>query len=269
MYIKYRDKKKIYKLIFYKLFRFYVNYWTVFLIFIPIGVFMKKYSFNFKYILLNFIGLKSTYNGEWWFIRLYVMLILLYPLFTFFINKFNTYMILSVSFIINILGFGITKFLIISKNNYIILDLISILLGGQFLFILGICIAKYAVFNKITEKLKFKKIQYVISCILLSILIGILVNVSIVGEISKLILVPFLCFTIANSLEDNNSLSKFGKYSTNMWLTHSFFIYYLFQDTTFKFKYSILILLWTIFISMLCSSIINKIVKIELRLIKI
>ncbi|EOU1135903.1 acyltransferase family protein [Clostridium perfringens] len=42
MYIKYRDKKKIYKLIFYKLFRFYVNYWTVFLIFIPIGVFMKK-----------------------------------------------------------------------------------------------------------------------------------------------------------------------------------------------------------------------------------
>lgn len=243
MYIKYRDNSCIYKNIFNKLFKFYINYWTVFMIFIPIGIYMNKYVLNLKQLLLNFIGLKSTYNGEWWFIRLYIMLILLYPVFVKLICKYNKYWILILSFLMNIIGFGATKIFINIGNKYIIFDLISILIGGQFLFLLGIIVAKYGIFNNWNIKLNLSKNIYCIITFVISITIAILVNISIVGEISKLILVPILCYTIANSINDNNILSNFGKYSTNMWLMHSFFIYYLFQDFTFKLKYSVLILI--------------------------
>ncbi|WP_283672573.1 acyltransferase family protein [Clostridium perfringens] len=269
MYIKYKGKEKVYKSLFNKLFRFYINYWTVFIIFIPIGIIMHKYNFNIKEILLNFVGIKSTYNGEWWFVRLYVMLVLLYPLFTFIVNRLNVYIILLISFIINVLGFGITKISIILNDNYIILDLIGILLGAQFLFLLGMCIAKYAFFNKVTKKLNFKKSKYIILSFLILFLIFILRNVSVIGPTTELILVPMLCFFIANSVSNNNKISNLGKYSNNMWLTHSFFIYYLFPNIIFKFKYSILILLLVIFISMVCSFIINKIVRLELSIIKV
>lgn len=267
MYIKYGNQKKVYRNIFEKLFRFYLNYCTVFLIFIPLGIIMGKYSFNLKYLLLNFIGIKSSYNGEWWFVRLYVMLLILYPIFKYIVNKFNVYFVLIFSFIINILGFIITKISIILSSDSIIIELIAILLGGQFLFLFGMCIAKYSFFNKMKMKLKFNKNKYILFSFILIILIQLLINVRIIGKISELILVPILCFFIANGISNNNKLSELGKYSTNMWLTHSFFIYYLFPNITFRFKYSILILLWVIIISFICSYLVSKLVYLELKFI--
>lgn len=52
--------------------RLYINYWTVFLIFIPIGFIFFGRTLNIKEFILNFLGLSSSYNGEWWFFRLYV-----------------------------------------------------------------------------------------------------------------------------------------------------------------------------------------------------
>lgn len=57
--------------------------WLVFIIFIPLCMFVfnvPRVQFNIKLILLNFFGLSSSFNGEWWFVLPYVLLIMVTPL---------------------------------------------------------------------------------------------------------------------------------------------------------------------------------------------
>ena len=59
----------------------YANYWLVFLIFIPLACFIKpdRYPENISSFILNFIGWKCSYNGEWWFFFPYILLVLTSP----------------------------------------------------------------------------------------------------------------------------------------------------------------------------------------------
>ena len=74
--------------------KIYKNYWKVFLIFIPIGYLLfsnqtpycadeKIYTnflfFGYNYILANFLGFSSSLNGEWWFLRSYIIAIITFP----------------------------------------------------------------------------------------------------------------------------------------------------------------------------------------------
>lgn len=51
-------------------------------------------------------------------------------------------------------------------------------------------------------------------------------------------------------------LEKLGKQSTNMWLVHTFFCYYLFHDWIYGLKYPIVILFVTVLLSYLSGIII-------------
>ena len=54
-------------------------------------------------------------------------------------------------------------------------------------------------------------------------------------------------------------LEYFAKHSTNIWLTHTFWCYYFFQNIVIKPYYSILIYIWLLGLSLLSSYIINLI----------
>lgn len=70
-----------------RIFNLLLNYWVVFLIFIPMGFYLRKYKFVFFEFILNFIGLINSYNGEWWYLRFYIFIILLYPVIIVFNNN--------------------------------------------------------------------------------------------------------------------------------------------------------------------------------------
>ena len=94
---------------------------------------MGIYKFELKEFILNLLGLNTTYNHPAWFLRLYVMLLLIYPIIIKIVNSYNRHIITTISFIINMIGMLITKIYYMSGINSIIIDLIA---------------AKYAIFNK-------------------------------------------------------------------------------------------------------------------------
>ena len=88
LYISY-NKNISYKGIFKRIYNFYKKYWLVFFIFILGGFVLGKYKFNLTQFILNFIGLEDSYNGEWWYVRLYIMLLLSYPIINKILDRYN------------------------------------------------------------------------------------------------------------------------------------------------------------------------------------
>lgn len=258
LYISY-NKGVTYKGILKRIYKLYLNYWLVFVVFISTALVMNKYIFNFKQFVMNFIGISDSYNGEWWFLRLYIMLLIIYPLIIKLTYRFDKYVILVVSFIANIAGLGLTKLFILIGIKSTVINLIPILLGGQFLFVLGIIIAKNGMYTIIKNKIRLSSISYLISLVATVSIISLILDVPIVGEVAKLILIPVFIFILSNLISENSILSKLGEHSTNMWLIHSFFCYYLFQNFTFASKYSVLITTQLIFVTIMISVVVNKV----------
>lgn len=261
LYISYNERIT-YKGIAKRIYKLYLNYWIIFLIFIPIGIILKRYSFDIENFILNFIGVKDSYNGEWWFLRLYIMLLLLYPIFIKYINKYNKNTILILSFIINIVGYGLTKIMYILRIDSFIISSIILILGGQFLFMLGIIVCKYALFNKLNEKIGWFEKFDLAFLIIIILIIMVTVDIPVLGEVLNLISIPIFIFTVSKIISEKTILSILGKHSTNIWLMHSFFCYYLFQKFTFISKNPIVIILQQIIVTVIISIIINKILNL-------
>lgn len=262
MYISYGKKEVKFKEILKKILKLYINYWVILIIFIPIGGWLGVYQINIKEIILNITAIDTSYNHPAWFIRLYLLLMLFYPIIIKCINIYNKNLIIFMSFIITIFGMALTKLYYTLGINNIFIDLISIFLGGQFSFVLGIIIAKYALFNKVQERIQFKKSYYFIMFIAIIIFMAITLNIPVIGELVKLIVTPVFIFIMSNIMSENTFISKLGKHSTNIWLMHAFFYDYLFSDFIFFPRYSIIIILQLTILLILLSIIINKIISI-------
>lgn len=57
----------------------YTNYWIIFFLFIPISFLVGYRTFDFKEFFRNLVCYSSSYVGEWWFLKLYMESILLFP----------------------------------------------------------------------------------------------------------------------------------------------------------------------------------------------
>ena len=85
-----------YLLVFKQILKLFKKYWLVFAIFIPLGIlFFQKSLIGPKTFIRNLLGLANDYNAEWWYIKQYMMMLLLFPIFDFilcnlvsFINKY-------------------------------------------------------------------------------------------------------------------------------------------------------------------------------------
>lgn len=67
----------------------------------------------------------------------------------------------------------------------------------------------------------------------------------------------------------NKFLVEMGKRSTSMWLIHTYFCYYFFQDFIYSFRYPILIFAALVAISYVCAVIIDNINKHALKLLSL
>lgn len=119
IYKKYKENMTFYKII-KRIKNIYINYWIVLLIFILLELIMGEASFNIKGLIEAIIGQAERYNITWWYIRLYAMLILVYPLICKIINRYNFKKVIIMSFLINILGLILTKMgYLLNINNLI------------------------------------------------------------------------------------------------------------------------------------------------------
>jgi len=264
-----------------KMMKFLTNYWVIFIIFVPIGLIWFRgdngYHLNIVEFMANLFTLSSSYNSEWWFVRLYIELLLIFPLVKRILKggiastltmTLGLYM-LSIIMEVIVMKLPLLFFL---KENFIYHDIMNILFW-QVTFCMGYIIAKFNLFNYINKQLKIRGLDknvFYITLILAIICFRIKFSAICIsigkGNASYIdfILAPifiFVCTNLIYRIKGSCIFLILGKHSTNIWLTHTFFCFYYFQRFVFLPRLSILILIWLAVLSIAASIFINFLVK--------
>lgn len=213
--------------------KLYLNYWFIWLIFVPIGVFVFNRTFTDVYgtnvvlkALLNFFGLLTIfgeygYNPTWWFYSCIIVLYLLFPL----LNKKlsdNFFLILSISFILPVLAF---------------LPVVNVVSCYLLPFVLGVIFAKMPL--KYIENIKVWEIIVVMALLAVC-------RIPVTGL--RFIIDALLCVCMALFLYRvelwkwlKTVMMELGKHSMNIFLFHTFIYYYWFRDIIYASRNPIII----------------------------
>lgn len=249
-----------YKIVIKRLQKFYSRYWMICLVFVPIGYALRVYKFNSLTLIKSLLGLSSSYNKEWWYVGTYLGLLLWYPvvfcLMTWIHKKTGKYSILisGIIWVVISIAYGLLE----EKGFWC-----------WFLcFTMGMYAVQHNIFEMVYDNLqKMKAFKYILTIICFA---GIYVVRSIlVGTCNyDYIFTPIVIFCILVILKckiclrfTKKILSVVGKYSTYIWLIHTFFAYYYFQKFTFWVKYSWLILIWCLLCCVMIGVVLEYIVQ--------
>lgn len=222
--------------------KLYKNYIIVFCLFVPIGYIMGKYHFEIKEVILNLSTLSSSLNGEWWFLNLYFMLVISYPIGIFIVSRLN--LKISIVWILgmNFFGMILTKFILVINTNNLLLKIFSIYFVKSFYFYFGILVAKYSIFDRLNNKLNLKKVEKIIILFLITLALIFKLNIPILGEYVNMALQIIFIYLLVNMISSHNYFNRASKHTTNIWLTHSFFVIIYFNIQHFCLSY--LFLYW-------------------------
>jgi surface polysaccharide O-acyltransferase-like enzyme len=253
-----------------------VNYWTVLIFFVIVGTLVGKNGIipgsHIKFIL-NFFVISHSYNGAWWFVQTYIILVILAPYLFKVVKKYNSAILLIVSGLIYFIAYiqRINHVIDFGKVTAIITLANAIVLVGtsQFSFVVGAIFAKEKIFSKISNRLiniSQKNLLCYIGIFLL-VIVHSLYESMIIAPITGIL---FICFF--NLINKSDSLLKILDYisthSTNLWLTHMFFYMTIFPGLTFAPRYPILIFCWLIILCLFSSYMINLIYKPIIQIIE-
>ncbi|ADU27859.1 acyltransferase family protein [Ethanoligenens harbinense] len=210
---------------------FMIKYWLVFIVFIPILYVTQDIKISSaKELLLNFVGVEFSYNGAWWYVRQYILMLLLFPFIDFIYEHINSgerpkIIILGIVITVLFLGYyyssGPFKVINVLANSVTVTYLI--------IFIEGYFSARLCSFEKLSNFLptKYRKlinVMILLCCVAIRVLLSTEAGYCI---IDTLIIFPFIysvCSIVENRSVILNSLSKVGEYSVYMWLVHGFYL---------------------------------------------
>ncbi|MBM7651845.1 acyltransferase family protein [Neobacillus cucumis] len=270
-----KEKGSIFRKNIKRIFKFLINYWIVLILFVLIGTLAGKSDIlpgNPVQFLLNFFVISNSYNGAWWFVQTYIILVLLAPYIFKFFKKYSLitlllvsgffYLVAYVQRIKHVMDFGGSTPLNMVVNAIVLVG------TSQLPFIVGAIFAKVNIYSKIQKKLgqlAFKNLVSILA-ILLLITIHSFYESMIIAPITGIL---FICiFNLMNKSTWLLRLFGFiGNHSTNLWLTHMFFYMTIFPKLTFAPKYPIFIFCWLIILCLITSYIINLVYMPILKII--
>ena len=224
---------------------FYLKFLPVFFVFVTYGIISKRYEFKFIDYILSIVGYYSVYNKEWWYVKQYIAMQLLFPLIYKFWKRVNRCFSKNIRLLIYVI------FLVTSSAIVSIMDPFS----GYTTFI--VCVLEFTAgciiaMNKIYERVK---INNNVIPVLGIMVVFILRTYFLYYGTYDYILAPIFIYCVCR-ISQNQFVRKYfdktirlcGKYSIYMWLTHTFYIYYYFQDFFFFLNISTIIYIETIVI---------------------
>lgn len=235
----------------YRFRKLYLNYWFVWLLFVPIGIYVFGRTFSDAYGdhvaikgALDIFGLLSmfnidSYNPTWWFYNCILILYLLFPL----LNKVlwrAPYLTLSVALTIGMFGF---------------IPGINVIASYLFVFITGMLVARMPL--KWINNTNWW--QIVIALILLSVWRMSQLSPKHIVDAMLCVGIAFLIYKQALENWVGNLLALLGKHSMNMFLIHTFIFYFWFPDYIYITRNPLLILLSLVVTSLLCSVAIERV----------
>lgn len=220
--------KKEYSFVLKKLLSFYKQYWLVFVIFVPIGFLFFHKEFQFSEFLLNLLGIKSTYNGAWWYVYQYLKMILVFPLVDSIFILFDKWEQRFIQW--GYVGAIIAVFawMYVNEANAFS-QLLEFFRPPLFLcFLAGYILSRFSIYE-LFSKIIPEKILYFLG--VLGLLLVIAARVKVAKDATSVgldyVFVPVLAFGFSVIMILLPKLMRFfcfyGSLSTYMWLTHVFF----------------------------------------------
>ena len=265
-YLKDKDGVDYIKHIPKKIFSFLCNYWIIVIIFTLIGIIVgdNEIPGSAFAFLGNMFLFKLSYNGAWWFVITYIILLLLSLIFIYIIRKIPNILVVVLSLLLYFIAY-IFRFNYILEIDNCVINWIwqqAILLGtSQFAYVIGmICFN-----NKLISRIRRSTENFnpiIKNMIIIGLPVAAFIGHSIV---QSLFVAPFTATIVLMSLfvaklpkAINTILLFLGQHSTNIWFIHMFFYLTLFEGFVFIAKYPIVIALLMFTICIPCSIVINK-----------
>ena len=263
--INIQSLRQMYKKVLIHGLKFLTNFWIILIFLFPIGLYLHYFSFNTESVL--YLALAS-YRGimEWWFVKLYLLLLLVSPIIVRLFQNIDVVkkiIPLAVAFSILIL-YHLTSHFIGNKGEFInnILNSFSHIENFDCVmtFIVGMICANFNVIDYYQKKTGYRRWLLCSFSAFAAIFIRVLFSNTPSGMNVDFVVVPMFILpltTVCYNTKVGTILQFFGKHSTNIWLTHTFWCYYFGQKIVLIPKYSIFIYFWLLFLSLFSSYIIN------------
>lgn len=239
----------------HRLFKLYIHYWIILLIFVSIGSFVRpeKYPGSLSDIIMNFTSISNSYNSETWFLFAYALLSLTSVWIFKCIDKLGCVKSIIITWILYMISCYITsRYIAVNKAYTEWYTYIITYFNVLFSFVIG------AVFHRQVEKGK-GSIPFLHSHKLttFAILMTLIIINFFISSAATSYLFEFSYIFLLLHLTFNGITKRFliamGKQSMVMWLTHSFFCYHIFHDFIYGFKYPLVIYIVLIVISYVVS----------------
>ncbi len=228
-----------------RLLKLYICFWLTLAIFVSIGSFVhpSEYPGTLSKLLFNISSLDLTYNYETWFLFPYAIVSLFARSIFRLQNKIGNLWSLVIWAVFCLAsGFAISRNLI--PQVYLVgaaFSKILVCLEFVFPFMIGSCLYDVAVRNN------GLKVSWLNSRKSMALLFLLLLSHSLFSSQALNTLygggVVILMNNISFPPTINKTLTVLGKYSMPMWLTHSYFCFYLFHDFIYGFRYPLVIYL--------------------------
>lgn len=204
--------------------KLYIKYWIVFVLFVGMfGVLgWTKIAFDVKGVL-NLLAIRFDYNGAWWYVRNYVLMLILFPFLDSiltFVCRWKKAWMLAMAPVLYVLAYYLAP--IVPLHNL----LGSVTIVYLAIFAEGMLFEKLGLFEKLEKALQ-KGVwdKYVLLALVIAARI---IVVRTAGDcvIDLILIFPFIsCVTkIVNGWTRGKRVLQFvGDHSTYMWLVHGFF----------------------------------------------
>lgn len=234
---------------------FYCRYWLVFIVFVPLCSVLGKIHITLPTLFLNLSALKTSYNGEWWFITLYLLILLVTPL----LYRLSTKWLLGLSVTVSVLHYLLAYRLFSSTAVFYYVPALTPVIA----FSLGFIAARHEealmkIFLGVAKRFD-NKVLY------LAFLLLALIFIFIGSEFTALLNVfcPFFIllfkFLFNKAGYFQKVLFELGNRSLFMWLVHTFYCYKLIPNLIYGPKFAVLVFLVLLVVSYFTALILNAV----------
>lgn len=223
----------------------FCSYWLILIVFSIVSIAIGQGDYmpgSFKKFLLNALSLENSYNGAWWYMFSYAVLVVISPVLLKWVKRCHPVIVLGIGLVIYCVAYFVRFKL--GYSNW--------LLGkfgpfGMTLFeyLLGALALKYQVFTRIhiiSEKLPKAAYWLLATALMLGMLYG---RTKVVPSLFVAPVTGFVVMSLFHFWNKPQVVKRafllVGRNSTNIWLTHMFFYLVIFKNLVYIAKYPLLI----------------------------
>lgn len=260
------------RICYYKIFKrivsFLFRYWIMFVVCVPMFVFTGNRIQSIKVLILNFLGIGFHYNGAWWYVRQYIIMLLICPI----INMVILNVTSKVKKIIY-LCFGLAV-MVMFFSYYLDVEIMkrfaeSVLLTYLIIFVEGILLFHCGIYKRLAylrEGYTWIHIICILVCVSMRMILATEAGYCLI-DIMLIFPFTFSICILMNKSKMKKGIKILSMYSTYMWLVHCFYIEFAVKSVTSIVGESRVLMYGVVFVLSLATSIILK--WIEEYLLKI